>query len=105
MRGGKETGSLFCRQGGSETEMKSGMPLKKEKQGVRMTAERWKAPIQVRGLEIWLQLPHGQYELWVLSQMQCRARMEMQRLCSMFLTFGSLLSIDLGVVVYSFTKK
>jgi hypothetical protein len=41
----------------------------------------------------------------VLSQMQCRARMEMQRFCSMFLTFESLLSIELGVVVYSFAKK
>ena len=63
--------------------------------------------MQVRGLETWRQLPHGLYELRVLSQMQCQARMEMQRFCSMFLTFGSLLSIEfkLGVVVYSFTKK
>jgi hypothetical protein len=85
--------------------MKSGIPFKKEKQGVRMTAERWEAPMQVRGLETWRQLPPGLFEKRVLSQMQCRARMEMQRFCSMFLTFESLLSIELGVVVYSFAKK
>jgi len=62
-----------------------------------MTAERWEAPMQVRGLETWRQLPPGLFEKRVLSQMQCRARMEMQRFCSMFLTFESLLSIELGV--------